>query len=202
MRIFDLTMGIDNSTPVFPGDSKQEIVQEATIKENGLNKKRLSFTSHFSTHIDAPLHMREGGKSLSDFPIERFIGYAVVIDVRGQKQITPDLAAVKKDDIVFFYTGHTEKAGSKDFFKDNPVITEETAEKLIEKGIRIVGLDSYTPDNIPYTVHKMLFAHDIMIVENLVNLDKLSGRRFRCHIMPLKIIGGDGAPCRVIGTLD
>ncbi len=108
---------------------------------------------------------------------------------------------VKRNDIVFFYTGHTKKAYSEDFFKNNPVITKKTAQKLIDKKVKIVGLDSYTPDNEPFEVHKLFFKHNILIVENLVNLAQLSGKRFKCYILPLKIQDADGAPCRVVGIL-
>lgn len=201
MEIIDLTMPIDEKTPVFPGDQKQEIKQIATIKENGWNEKRLTISSHFSTHIDAPFHMIEEGKKLTDFPIEKFIGEAIVVDVRNKKQIKFDLRGVKENDIVFFFTGQMDKAYSDAFFQNNPVITKETAQKLIDKKVKIVGLDSYSPDNEPFEVHKVLFKHDILIVENLVNLDKLGGKRFMCYILPLKINDADGAPCRVIGIL-
>jgi len=199
MKILDLSMPIDEKTPTFPGDPKQEIEQIETIKENGVNKKRLTISSHFSTHIDAPFHMIENGKNLTDFPIETFIGEAIVINAR--KQLEPTLNGVKPNDIVFFFTGHTKKAYSKDFFKDNPVITKKTAQELIDKKIKIVGIDSFTPDNEPYEVHKLFFKHNILIVENLVNLDQLVGKRFKCYILPLKIQDADGAPCRVIGVL-
>jgi arylformamidase len=201
-RKFDLTMPIDERTPVFPGDPEQEIEQIAQVEEDGWTEKRLTFNSHFSTHIDAPIHMKSGGKTLDDFEIDRFIGEAVVIDASDQKEIEPSLEKVQEDDIVFFYTGHIEKAYDEDFFEDNPVITEETAEKLIEKGVSIVGLDSYTPDNDPFPVHKKFFAEEILIVENLVNLEKLIGERFECYILPLKIGDADGAPCRVLAELD
>lgn len=199
--IIDLTMPIDEKTPVFPGDPKQEITQNATIEKDGWNEKRLTFNSHFGTHIDAPFHMLANGKKLDELPLEKFIGKAVVIDVRGQKEIAPDLKGVKKDDIVFFRTDHIKKAYSKDFFKANPVITEETAKLLIQKGVKVVGLDSYTPDNDPYKIHKLFFKHDILIIENLINLDKLKQKRFDCYIMPLKIRRADGAPCRVFALV-
>jgi kynurenine formamidase len=66
----------------------------------------------------------------------------------------------------------------------------------------MVGLDSYSPDNEPFEIHKMLLKRDILIVENLVNLDRLVGKRFRCYVMPLKIQDADGAPCRVIGIIE
>lgn len=68
MKLIDLTMAIDERTPVFPGDPKQEIRQFATIEQNGWNKKRLTFNSHFGT-------------------LETFVGEAGVIDVHGQRLI-------------------------------------------------------------------------------------------------------------------
>ncbi len=200
--IIDLTMLIDDRTPSFPGEIPQKIEQVATIEKNGWNVKRLCFNSHFSTHIDAPVHMIEGGKTLSDFPLEKFIGEAVVIDVRGLREIEADLTVVRKGDIVFFLTGHSKKAYNDDYYENNPVITERTAKGLVEKEINIVGLDSFTPDNEPYLIHKMFLRADIPIVENLVNLGKLAGKRFRCIVLPLNLRDGDGAPCRVAGIVD
>ena len=166
-----------------------------------LARGKLTFSSHFSTHIDAPRHMLENGKTLSDFPIDKFVGDAIVIDVRGQNEIHSDLRGVKANDIVFFFTGHTNKQHSKKFFEGNPIISKETAQRLIKKRVKIVGIDSFTPDNHPYEIHKLFFKRDMLIVENLVNLEKLNGKRFKCYIFPLKIKNGDGAPCRVIGVI-
>lgn len=195
----DLTMPIDQKTPVYPGDPKQKIKQFATISENGWNEKRLTFNSHFSTHIDAPIHMIENGKTLTDFPIETFMGEAIVLDARNQKE--SDLNQVRENDIVFFFTGQTAKAYTNNFFKNAPMISKEVAQKLIDKKIKIFGLDSYSPDEEPFETHKLLLKHNILIVENLVNLDKLKGKRFKCYILPLKIQAADGAPCRVIAEI-
>ena len=200
MKIIDLTMSIDAKTPVFPGDPKQEIKQVATIRDNGWNEKWLLFNSHFGTHIDAPYHMLENAKKLDDFPMEKFIGRLVVIDVLDQKNIKSDLNGVKENDIVFFRTDHTKKAYDKNFFTTNPVIDPYTANAAIQKKVKIIGIDSWTPDNEPYEVHKMLFKKDILIIENLVNLDKVKNGKFMCYVMPLKIKDADGAPCRVIAV--
>jgi len=193
-------MDIDDETPFFPGSPKQEILQAATVAKDGWNEKRLSFNSHFSTHIDVPLHMIDGGKSLSDFPIEHFIGEAISLDVFGQKTIESPLEDVKANDMVFFYTGKTEQPLSQ-LYRDYPVLSRRTAELLVEKKVKIVGLDSWSPDSEPFSIHKILLGSNILIVENLVNLKPLAGKRFECFILPLKIRGGDGAPCRVIARL-
>lgn len=222
MEIIDLTMMIDEQTPVFPDDPKQEIKQTSTIEKNGWNEKRISFNSHFSTHIDAPFHMLKEGKKLTDYPMNKFIGEGIVIDAKNNSELSLEcmkdnnlksylnkfkknklgLDDVKQDDIVFFCTGHTKKAGSKEFFENNPTISKSLAQKLVDKKVKIIGLDSFSPDNAPFEIHKLFFKHDILIVENLVNLDKLIGKRFQCFILPLKIKDADGAPCRVIGIIE
>ena len=199
--IIDLTMPIDEKTPNFPGDPILKIKRH-NVKQHTYGKTFLEMHTHVSTHIDAPSHMINGAKTLSDFPIEKFIGDAIVIDVRDQKNIEPDISNLKNSDIVFFYTSHSDKSYKPDYFKNNPVITEKTARKLVEKKVSIIGLDSFTPDNEPYDVHKILLKNNILIVENLINLNELSGKRFKCFIMPMKITGADGAPCRVVGILE
>jgi len=199
MQIFDLTMMINSKTPIFPGDEKQEIKQINTIKKNGLNETRLSFSTHFGTHIDAPFHMIENGEKLTDYSLQRFIGDAIVIELRYPK---PDLSTIQPNDIVFFYTGHSNNATNTEYFENNPVLTTKIAEELIQKRVKVVGIDSFSPDNEPYEVHKLLFANKIPIVENLINLDKLLNQRFRCFILPLKLENADGAPCRVVGIIE
>ena len=194
-------MPIDEKTPTFPGDPPITIKRH-TVKEHTYGKTFLELHTHVSTHIDAPSHMIEHGKTLSDFPISKHVGEAIVIDVRGQKNIEPDLSKVKEHDIVFFLTSHSEKAYTSHYFENNPVITEKTAQQLVDLKVSIVGLDSFTPDNEPYSVHKIFLKHDILIVENLIHLEKLSGQRFTCFILPMKITDADGAPCRVVAVLD
>ena len=196
MKYLDLTMPINERTPVFPGDPSHEIIQLTTIEKDGWNKKGLTITSHFSTHIDAPSHRISGGKTLSDFPIEKFVGPCIVLSLSK-----PDLSLVKENDIVFFFSGVTEKLYKKDFFDKNPVISEELAHQLVAKKVKIVGIDAPSPDDDPYPIHSILLPKDILIVENLMHLRKLVGKRFECFIFPLNIEEGDGAPCRVIAKI-
>jgi kynurenine formamidase len=190
MEIIDLTMMINEDIPVFAGKPKPEIKQVSNIKENGYSERKITITSHCSTHVDVPTHMIEGGKTLTDMPLERFIGEAIVVD--AQKSNSPDLSTVREGDIVFFYCGQREDAQ----------ISRESAEELISKNIKAVGIDSFSPDNEPFEIHKMFLGKEILIVENLVNLEKLLGRRFGCYILPLKIQDSDGAPCRVIAIVE
>ena len=200
--IIDLTMPIDGRTPNWPGDPEISLRQHSTVEKDGIAKKLLTLHSHVATHIDAPSHMVAGGRSLSDFPVDAFVGDAIAIDVRGQKVIQADLGEVRENDIVFFFTAHSDTACQPGYFKDSPAISQDTALELIRRSVKMVGLDAPSPDTDPFPVHKLLMSRNILIVENLVNLAALAGKRFRCVALPLKIDGGDGAPCRVIGIIE
>ena len=121
--ILDLTSDIDNKTPNFPGDPQISIKQFSTVEKDSIGKKILTIHSHFGTHIDAPSHMIPKGKTLSDYPIEKFIGEGIVLDIRGQKEINANLSEVKEGDIVFFLTGHSDKVYEKGYFDNNPVLS-------------------------------------------------------------------------------
>jgi kynurenine formamidase len=190
MKVFDLTMLISPDTPVFPGDPKPEIEQLTNFSEDGWNSKKLSFPSHFGTHIDAPYHMTEDGKKLEQFPPESFFGTGVVLNAKA-----PDLELVEKGDIVFFFTDPKKE------FVGEPSLSIETTQALVRKKVKMIGLDSSSPDVSPFHVHKILFENNILLVENLVNLRQLLGKRCTFYVLPLKIKDSDGAPCRAIAII-
>lgn len=193
--LLDLTMPLDEKTPAYPGDPPFLIEQIATIDKNGWNERRLGINSHTGTHIDAPFHMLPQGKKLEEYPLETFFGKARVVDIKkaGLKDVG--------EKIIFFFTGQTNKYQTPLFFKDNLVLTKEMAQQLIYNRVRIVGIDSFSIDNTPFEVHKMLFRHDILIVENLMNLGPLVGKAVVVMVVPLRLMDADGAPCRVVAKL-
>lgn len=199
--LYDLSLSLSNKIPSFPGTPEAKIEQLANIEKDGWNSKRISFNSHYSTHIDAPSHMIKDGKTLDDYPVEKFIGDAIVLDASNMNEIDTPIDNVMKGDIVFLFTGQSDKIFDRNYFTESPVLTKSFAEKLIGKGISILGLDAPSPDDTPYEIHHLLLGHDILIVENLTNLHNLRGRRFKCIIAPLKIENADGAPCRVFAEV-
>jgi kynurenine formamidase len=199
--IIDLTMPLDERTPPFPGDDPFVRITLATFAEQGWNSCRIAMPAHFGTHIDAPLHMSASGKSLSDFAAADFIGPACVLDVRGHAAIGPEqIPAAGLLPFVLLWTGHSRRLYEPDYFTSCPVLTLAGAQRLIAAGVRLIGIDTHTVDHHPYPVHKLLFAHDIRIIENLVNLD-LIGATCRLIALPLNLTGGDGAPARVVAEV-
>jgi kynurenine formamidase len=102
-------------------------------------------------------------------------------------------------DIVLF------KCGSKSFTEPGyyeawPEVPEEIADYLIEKKVKVIGVDMPSPDHEPFRIHKKLLGAGILIIENLTNLDKLVGKDFTIYALPIKF-ALDGAPARVIAEI-
>lgn len=203
MRIVDLTIPLDEETPPFPGDPKPILSAIASMEKDGCNTMLVCFPSHCGTHIDAPFHFLKEGKKLDEFTLDYFIGSAIMLDCKGQKEITlttKQLNMIHMHDIVFIHTGWSDHYKEENYFLEYPVLTKETAENLVKKKIRMIGLDFPSPDKAPYAIHPIFLEKNICIVENLVNLSKLP-KRFLASIIPLKL-NGDGAPVRAFAMVD
>jgi kynurenine formamidase len=193
MKVVELTIRIDENTSSYPGDPGPKIEQISKLGSQSWNMKRFSFNSHFATHIDAPAHMVEGGKSLDKLPPETFAGEGVVLDA-----CNPDLSLVKEGDIVFFCACEEET----EYYEDKLVISLEVANELVKKKVKLVGFDLPGPDYPPFELHKLFFSHDIPMVENLTNLKKLTNTRCTLIALPLYVKDSDGSPCRALAMLD
>ncbi len=79
-------MLINEKTPNFQGDPKIKIKQVTSIEKEGINKKVLTIHTHFSTPVNAPAYMVKNGKTLTDFPMKKFIGERIVLDIHEKKR--------------------------------------------------------------------------------------------------------------------
>jgi len=204
MKLIDLSHTFGLGMPVFPGDEKASLVEVATVKKDGYTNYQLKAGMHVGTHIDAPLHFISEGKKISDFSLEHFYGSAKVIDVRGKYDIDVDSLKnieITRGDIVLFFTGHDQFYGKHEYFIDHPILTETLACALIERGIKMVGIDAPSPDKYPFPLHKLFLKHDILILENLTNLESLSNKNFELFAFPIKF-ETDAAFVRTIAKLE
>lgn len=204
MAFIDLTHPFRENIPVFPGDKTPAFRQVAEVKRDGYNAYRLETGMHIGTHMDAPLHMIENGKKLTDYPIDFFTGSARVLDVRGQNKVEVQLLeAVELSGIEFLLlqAGWDTHFGKDIYYRDYPEITPAFAHYLTGTGVRMIGLDWPSPDRSPYEVHRILLGNDILIIENLRGLEKLpEGQTFRCHAFPYTY-DIEGSPVRVVAEV-
>lgn len=190
-KFVDLTRTITDRLPAYPGDDETVLRRSRDLGSDGFNNHRLETGMHAGTHIDTPMHLTRDERYVCDFPIERFIGNGVLVDVRGESVVDlrkEDETRIAKGDVVLFYTGHGAFFGKPGYFEDYPVLSKKTAGFLASMEIKMIGLDSPSPDRFPFDVHKTLFERGIFIVENLTDLDELlSAEKFEVMAIPLKI---------------
>ena len=213
MKPIDLTLTISESIPSFPGSPKPQFILWSNLKEDGYNLELLFLSSHTGTHLDAPYHFVKNGLKIDQIPLDRLIGKAILIKLKKTNNISITKSDItlfeKKNGIipnnssVFFYTGWQKNLKKDNYFTENPGLGISAAEYLASKKINLVGIDSPSIDlgkDQSFSVHHVLSKNNILIVENLANLNKISSNEFNFTILPLKLKDTTGSPVRAVAS--
>lgn len=211
MKPIDLTLTISNSIPSFRGSPKPQFLSWSDLHDDGYNLELLFLSSHTGTHIDAPFHFVKNGIKIDQISIDRLMGIGLLIKIPKSKN-----SAISKSDIqsfekrfgkipnnssVFFYTGWQKNLKKDNYFLENPGLNESAAKYLTSKKINLVGIDSPSIDlgkDESFSVHHIFSKNNILIVENLANLQKISSTEFSFTVLPLKLKDATGSPVRAI----
>ncbi len=204
-EFIDLTHTFTDDMPVYPGDDCAKLYQSDFIKDCGVSDHKIESGMHVGTHMDAPLHMVEGGALICDFPIEKFQNRGVLIDARNVKIIDRDILEnynIRENDTVLIWTDWDKKFRDHDYFKDWPHMTVAFAQTLVDKKIALIGMDTLGPDPIcdDFPVHKTFLPNNVLIIENMTNLGVLNGKEVIIHAYPMKY-KADAAPVRVVAKV-
>lgn len=195
--IIDLTFPIENGMPYYPGDPEPKIEKFTSIEKEGYVVHKLTIGTHTGTHVDVPSHFIPEGKTLDQIEITRFSGKAYVIAIEKEKINKEDIPNVESE-ILLIYTGTSKSWKNGWNINKYSIITEE-ASKEISKRFKLVGIDS--PSIGSFETHRILLKNEIIIVENLANLDKITGKYVDFLCFPLLIKGADGSPVRAIAIV-
>lgn len=227
-ELIDLSQEIYQGMTVYPGHLKTVMWEHASHEETGRAfEGGFSFATigmllcdHGPTHVDAVSHFdpRHDAPSIDRMPLSTFYGPATCIDVSDaapRSDITVEsleravLAAgdlLRAGDALLLYTGVHERIGETSRYShEYPGLSAEAAQWLLDRGVRVFGVDSPSPDNPAsrtYPVHMMCRRAGITHYENLANLRSVVGKRFTFIGLPLRIRGGTGSPVRAIAVLD
>lgn len=210
MQIIDLTLEMKDGSLSYPGVAPGLVLERIDVEFPGSTVSRFAqLDAHCGTHLDAPLHFIPMADDVATMPL--VLPEIVVISSR-LSPMPSDLLKdqpVLEDRAVLFSTGWEEHAGTKEFFKGFPVLSQALAEELVAQNVALVGLDSPSvdPDSGDYSVHRLLLAAGIPIVEGLVNLTSLiphieSGGCVRLAAFPLRIRGLEGSPVRAVALVE
>ncbi|MCM3883678.1 cyclase family protein [Frankia sp. R82] len=218
-------MPIVDGMSVYPGDPQVRVIPALRVTTDGANVQRLHLGSQTGTHVDAPWHVDDALPRLDQVPLDRFTGRAVPVDARGfapRTALPPSIlpSGLRPADIVLIVTGWSARWGQPDYL-DHPHLGVDTAQALVDAGVRTVGIDAPSIDPTPspascagiepvggdgLAAHRVLCGAGAVIVENLTGLERLLaasqlGRPIEVYLFPLPLAAADGAPVRAIARL-
>jgi len=208
---FPLEIETFNTDEVF-ADSNAERSEEMRIRRREdvwYIIQEVKMGSHVGTHIEFPYHHLKNGKSAADYPLERLVGDAVLLDFSHKKkneeitkqEVIDTGVEIRPGDIVFVRTD-MHKLWKTRQAHDRPSLSIEATRYLVEEiGIHCIGTDATGleirgTDDQP--VHRILLGNDVAKVESLTNLDKLRTTRFQVIMLPLMVEGMDSCPVRAV----
>ena len=215
-----LTLGSDRISLV-PGLVPVETSSIQTHATHARSNQKLCLPTHIGTHVDAPYHFHRDGTTVENMPLDRYMGPALLLDLRGSakgktaisvddlKRAGAEPNAVKGKITVLFTAWAENESGSARFYYDGPYLSTPGAQYLAGNDVNAVAVD-FPIDKHPATpqstledfpVHRLLLGKGIPLIENLINLNRLVGREFELWALPMKLLGGDGAATRAVAQI-
>ena len=203
MRIIDISWPISNQTTTYK--NKRDICHEPTrtFELDGFRESKISYGVHTGTHIDAPAHFIENGKTIDQINLAQLIGKAKVFDLTYLNEKISNLDLEKLDfsdcKIALFKTKNSLDSATGLFNLNFIYLDSSAAQYLTTKNLMAIGIDSLGIErNQPnHETHKILFESNILIIEGL-RLDQVDSGIYELICLPLNIVNSDGAPARAI----
>lgn len=218
-RLIELNHLYEEFMPVWPTHGKFFCSRaEDYSAGDGNYNCQLSLGDHCGTHVDAPVHFIEGGKTIEQVDVQQLTGRGRCLDMSHLTEnadITLEMiqrweagnGEILAQDIVIFRTGYDEKWRCRPhqaaFLQNWPGLSEEGARYLLEKGVTVFGTDAMSLDrysNEEHPAHLAVLGADCLIIENLANLKNLP-TEFIFMALPLRIKGASASPIRAVALV-
>jgi arylformamidase len=200
-ELHDISVPIHAGMHVYDGNPgfRLELVSSIAAGAHA-NVSRLDLGVHNGTHVDAPLHFIDGGAGTESLDLETLIGPAQVIDATsvsgyldaealGSLSFPSDLARI------LFKTSNSRLWSRDSFSRDFVRLTGSGARFLVERGVRLVGIDYLSIGDAE--AHRELLAARVIALEGL-DLRAVDPGKYELICLPLRLEGSDGAPARAI----
>lgn len=214
MKIYDLTFDIETDMPTCGTAWHQmvAITPMGSVDADGRNTQKIVLGSHSGTHMDAPYHFIKNGITIEKLDVNLMWGKVRVVDFRskGQGDVVSleDVMKIEVSERLLFAFGWYHNWKTEKYYKGFPYFASDAVEYLIEQGMKVMALDTPSPDDGSAIVaagaddspnHKILLKNKILVIEYLNNTDILiGGKEYELVSLPLKLKGSDGSPARVM----
>jgi kynurenine formamidase len=170
---------------------------------------RITMVANTGTYVDTPFHRYADGEDLAAVDLARLVDLeAVVVDAtnREDNAIGPDIFSgmYLRGLAVLVHTGWDAHWGTERYGSGHPFLTRECAERLVDEGAALVGIDSQnidSTDDPTRPAHTLLLGAGIPIVEHLTRLGELPPTGFRFTAAPPRVVGMGTWPVRAFATI-
>jgi arylformamidase len=204
MKLLDVSVPLDARLPSYPHNTPFTLEPVKRLAQgDSSNVSTLHMSAHSGTHVDAPRHFFDDRPGTDALSLDLLIGRARVVEVSARAGITAeDLAGTDlSDDIrLLIKTRNSRLWGSAEFHPDYVGVTESGAKHLVEHGIKVVGVDYLSVEqfkNPGAPAHHLLLGAGIIVIEGL-DLRQIEPGLYDMFCLPLRVVGSDGAPARVV----
>jgi len=205
-NIIDISVSLSKDTIVWPGDPTPEYDLMFSLKNNDIaNVGRLKTGIHHGTHVDAPYHFDDKGRTFDEMPMNHWLGKVLVIDATSAekcvKDVDVDVSLLREYTRILIKTKNSlDYYKRSEFTEDYIYLDKSLCDLIVESGVKTVGLDYLTIDpygSKDFPAHHILLSNGVCIIE-CINLDKIEPGEYYLLCLPLKLKGTDGAPARVM----
>ncbi|MBO5262527.1 MAG: cyclase family protein [Clostridia bacterium] len=193
MKIYDISQEV-LSCQVFPGDPTPKKEALSLIEKGDVcNLTAFSMCAHNGTHIDAPYHFINDGKTVDEVGLEPFIGMAYVAEHQGVVSCDDAKKIIEKA------KKQNPEASKRILLKGDLEVSLDAAKAFVSYGILLLGNESQTvgPKDAPMAVHLELLGRGAVLLEG-IRLGKVPEGVYFLNAAPLNLAGADGSPCRAI----
>ncbi len=201
----DVTLPLGDRTPRFPGDPAIRVIPVRSLERGDPYRlSSVALGSHSGTHLDAPAHFVAEGVPVDSVDLGLLNGPARVV------RVDDSVGAIGADELASVPPG-TERvllrtrnsagwAAGGGFDPTFAALTLPGAERLLERGAKLVGVDGLSVESDPtqrFPVHHRLLSAGCWILEGLA-LDGVAPGLHELGCLPLRLVGADGSPCRAV----
>lgn len=202
MKLYDISMRVTPDIITYKNNEANKPIFEnqADFSNSSHYETRVTTNLHTGTHIDAPLHMIDGGATMEAYALDRFISGCRVLDLTDVKGM------IHKEDLEPFGIGEGEfillktSNSLEDHFNFEFVsLAADGAAYLADLGINGVGIDSLgiERDQEGHPTHKALLSKNIIILEGL-RLKEVPAGQYELIALPVRLVGVEAAPTRAV----
>lgn len=211
--LLDLTMPLSDKTIPVPNHPSPTFEPLHLLERDGVRNTIMRVSIHTGTHIDAPSHFIDRGRTIDQIPVDRFKRPGIRLDLTSLSRAGEpiDLSMLEqagfdpgtaRDRILLLCTSWSDKTWeSPELYSKNPYLAQDAAEAIARAKPSALGLDFAVDHVKPWPNHTILLGEEVLLIENLMRMEELPGDGFEVMAFPLKIVGENGGQTRVVAEL-